>query len=338
MMSKIRLSPAIEAFAESMKAQGKKPRTIKNNVQVLNAALEVWGNIYVNSIQPRHIENLFAAHDWAPSTYNLYLANLRGNFFPWARRHKHIPKDYDPTEGWRTRRVPNVERLWLPVEEFGDLLDAAWNERDRAILALGLYTFARGIEISNLRIEDLDFSNNSVNIYRTKTEEEDMLPMVLELKQELLTWTNRYRQLAGPLQPDWFVIPWFQKAKDDRGRWTRAYTLNKVYPHRPIQRPYYQVHGALEVLGYGEMDRTGTHTLRRSGARALFDRLRSEGFDGALMRVQSMLGHKDAKTTQKYLGLTIERHQRNEMLAGKPMFPNVGKSAEIIQIARQSWA
>jgi hypothetical protein len=51
-----------------------------------------------------------------------------------------------------------------------------------------------------------------------------------------------------------------------------------------------------------------------------------------------MLGHKDAKTTQKYLGLTIERHQRNEMLAGKPMFPNVGKSAEIIQIARQSWA
>lgn len=84
------------------------------------------------------------------------------------------------------------------------------------------------------------------------------------------------------------------------------------HTYRPAQR-------ALEALGYPVL-REGEHTLRRSGARAYADQLRSQGYDGALLRVASMLGHKDTKQTEHYIGWHLERQQRNEALAGKSMF------------------
>lgn len=74
------------------------------------------------------------------------------------------------------------------------------------------------------------------------------------------------------------------------------------------------------------------HVLRRSGARALFDRLRHEGYDGALRRVQAMLGHSSGTITETYLGLDVERVQRNEMLAGKPMFPDLPRAGTLHEL------
>jgi integrase len=76
----------------------------------------------------------------------------------------------------------------------------------------------------------------------------------------------------------------------------------------------------------------GGHVLRRSGARALFDRLRHEGYDGALKRVQSMLGHSNSVISERYLSLGVERLQRNEMLAGKPMFPETRKPGTLSEL------
>ena len=64
----------------------------------------------------------------------------------------------------------------------------------------------------------------------------------------------------------------------------------------------------------------GCHILRRSGARNLFEELRNTGHDGAARRVQSMLGHSSVVMTELYLGIDNEKRQRNQMLAGKPMF------------------
>lgn len=334
--TKLRLSDAIDEFHRALEARGKKPRTIYNNLQPLHAALEIWGNIYVASIKPHHIERLFAGRRWSESTRNLYLSNLRGNFFAWARLHRHIPKDYDPTDGWRSVRVPKKERFWLPVEEFGDLLDAATCERDRAIIAIGLFTFCRGSEISGLHIRDLDFERYTVNIYREKTSQQDVLPMAGELAEELRIWLNWYENKMGGLHPDWYLVPSrmpLPMKQDEFGVLRPTGEEPKLRPLQRYGKPYDGVKRAMARLGYTEKGH-GAHDLRRSGARALFDRLRSEGYDGALMRVSSMLGHADTKTTEKYLGLGIERQQRNELLAGKQMFPAMRRDRKILQIAR----
>lgn len=333
MNEKLRLSDAIDLYLQHMQAKGREHRTIKNHRQPLNRALELWGNIYVVSITPTHIDRLFESSTWGPSTRNLYLSTLRGGFFAWCRRNGVLHRDYDPTEGWTNVKVPNTPKLWIGVEEFSDLLEACDNARDRAVCALGLFTFMRGSEISRLRFADLDFDHGTLNIYREKTKEWDLLPMSQELRHELLSWMSVYeREVGEPVRSDWFLVParsalpmFFDR---DLHKLQPTGAPAKLKPTIRLGKPYDCVKRPLSRLGYDDKG-TGAHTLRRSGARAWFEVLRDQGYDGALRRVSAMLGHKQVSMTERYLGLELEKRQRNELLAGKVMFPNMAKTATI---------
>lgn len=63
----------------------------------------------------------------------------------------------------------------------------------------------------------------------------------------------------------------------------------------------------------------GVHILRRSMARALYERLRAEGHPEPLRVVQALLGHADPATTRIYIGLRPDREERNELLAGSDL-------------------
>ena len=65
----------------------------------------------------------------------------------------------------------------------------------------------------------------------------------------------------------------------------------------------------------------GSHTLRRSGARALFDRLAESGYDRSLRIVQSMLHHSSVTITEKYIGVTPDQRSRDEIIKGQEMYP-----------------
>lgn len=321
----ITLSDAIDGFTQHLTARGLTKSTVKNHRQILHRALTLWGNIQVQSIQPRHIDRLFQDGAWAPATQNLYLGYLRA-FFTWARGHGYMHRDAEPTVGWRNLRVPRVERAKVPVEDFDTLLDGCDHPRDRIAVALGLYTFMRVSEIITLRVSDVDLAACTITMYRHKTKEEDTLPVCEELREELVRWFNWYRQdQQGRLMPHWLLVP--AKEKDDwigvEGTLVRTGTVAHVKPERKVHHPWQMAQRALTRYGIVEKH-TGGHTLRRSGARALFDALREQGYDGALMRVSSMLGHADVKITQRYLGIGLERQQRNDLLAGKRMFPAKG--------------
>ena len=325
MPEKMRMSDAIDQYLEHMRAKGREPRTIKNHRQPLNRALEVWGNIYVESVTPNHIDRLFADSGWGPSTQNLYLSTVRGGFFAWCRRNHVIRRDYDPTEGWTNVKVPVSPKLWIGVEEFSDLLEACDNARDRMVCALGLFTFCRGSEISRLRIADLDFDHSTISIYREKTKEWDVLPMSLELKGELVRWLAEYEREAGePVRQDWFLVP-ARSALPMRF----DFAVNKLQPTgeparlKPTVRlgkPYDCVKRPLARIGYPEKG-SGAHVLRRSGARGWYEALRETGHDAAMRRVQAMLGHKSLAMTERYLNLQLEKKERDELIAGKAMFP-----------------
>ena len=319
-----------DEYANHLRARGMAPSTVKGHIQILNRWVTLMGDTKVSYIRPQHIDRFFGAAGWSPKTQNLYLSQIRA-YFAWCRRMNYLDRAADPTEGWRAVRGESREQFWLPPEEFAALLDASDDPRDRAIIAIGMYTFLRGSEIASLKIQDLDLTRNTLSVYRQKTKDADTLPVCEELAVEMERWLRDYRKLMvfhQGLTPEWYLIPnrkgtvpvWDYEKKIVLSHRRNA----ELRPESRIRRPYEAVNRALRELGY-DMKGTGAHTLRRSGARALFDRLRSEGYDGALRRVSAMLGHKDTKTTEVYLGLSLERLQRNELLAGKPMFPALQK-------------
>lgn len=323
MPRQLTLSEAIESYASHLRARDLANNTIKNATQVLRRAVREWGDIQVGSIRPVHIDRLFSNGGWGPSTRNLYLGNLR-QFFEWCRHHGYMARDFDPAFGWRNVRVPNTPKLRLPVEEFYPLMDACEHPRDRAAVALGLFTFCRGSEIQTIRLNDLDLGNLTLEIYRRKTHQYDTLPVCEELRQEMVRWLNWYRQDQGELMGNWFLVP---SKKSPTFTWVDGQPVPTEMPGnlRPTQmvgHPYEAVKRPLAAMGY-DTEGEGNHTLRRSGARALADRLRGEGVDSALLRVASMLGHRDVRVTQVYIGWDLERDQRNAMLQGERMFPQV---------------
>ncbi len=52
---------------------------------------------------------------------------------------------------------------------------------------------------------------------------------------------------------------------------------------------------------------------------------------GDIFKLSRILGHSSVKTTEIYLGLSLEREQRNELIAGQVMFPSV-RNATVIPL------
>ena len=114
MATSIRLTEANEQYARHLRSQGLAENTVKNNTQVVNRAVALWGDIVLTSITHAHIDHLFSHNEWKESTRNLYLGQLNA-FFKWARLHKYMPRDTSPTDGWRAIRVPKKDRTRITV-------------------------------------------------------------------------------------------------------------------------------------------------------------------------------------------------------------------------------
>lgn len=316
------LSKASIEYLEFMEARGLAKATKQGARNMLGHALRAWGDLDLQDLQPRHIDALFIGKTWSTGTRNIYLIALR-SFLRWCRTHRYMSPDYDPTEGWTTRPMEKKERTWLTLPVLRELMDAAEHPRDRAFIAIGIYTFLRASEIVNLKIEDIDIERSELRVYRIKTKQQDRLPICLELQIELVRWLDYYQREQGDLDPRWYLTPsrgpnQMTGVPGER-RLIPTGKPGRLRPRSPAGRPQRIVKDALDRLGIDKRG-DGCHVLRRSGARALYEQLRDMGHDGAARRVQSMLGHASLVMTEKYLGIDHERRQRNEALAGRPMF------------------
>lgn len=325
--AQVRLSDAIDEYLSSRRSNGYSNNTVKSAHNVLTKLLVQVGNIYVDSIGSHHIDGLYAANAsrWkSPETLNLSRSHLAG-FFKWCRAHRYMTPDNEPLVDRRRRHVPRQDRLRVPVAEFPRLLDAAQFPRNRMIISLGLYLFLRAGEIRTLRVSDvhLDLGEVTVKVHK-KGGDIDRMPVSRQLDQELRRWLTDYTERVGPLAPDMFLVPGMNNApgfydyekKQIQGR---SHTEGLLVPSRPVSEPQDVVHRALEALGYKTL-REGCHTLRRSGARALYDELADRGHDYALEVVSAMLHHSQMATTQIYLGLADSERRRDLTLKGRDMF------------------
>lgn len=333
------LSDAIGRYLADKRAKGYAANTIRHHRTTLNHLLADIGNIQLSSIQPRHIDIFWSKHeDWGPGNFNKNRSTLR-TFFTWAQARGYMPKASDPMEGVRKRKVPPKDWLIIPETEFDSVLDAAGNPRDRALVAVGLYLFTRGSESTAIRWGDINWDTKEITVNRGKTTTLDVLPMCSELEKELRRWRLAYAESVGEVpKPAWFLLPAYTKpvfkGRMPGGGRTPIYQAESVLiPTRQFRDATRRVQTVLTRAGYPELDGEGGHTLRRSGATALYNELSDRGHDRSIRMVQAMLGHTSISTTEVYLRLDLDRKTRNDLLAGKPMFGG-GQLAEVRSIEK----
>lgn len=329
-----RLPDVIEEFLRSRKAQGFRPNTITNEQRSLDRLLAYLGPIQVRHIEERHIDEFLAREQGrglSAGTLNVTLQALR-NFFKFCVRRGYMRVNV-AAHRRLYRQVPR-SRLRIPASDFPRLLDACDHPRDRMLFALGIYLWLRDSEATDLRVGDVDLRNGSVTVRIHKTNQIDVMPISYELDKELRRWLSYYStDLGTPLKSDMLLVPAKSRprGKDPvTGHYRAVPGDEHLRPYAKITRTYDPIKKVLERCGYpvtlesGRGAMEGMHTLRRSGARARFDFLVSQGYDGAIKEVQAGLHHKSVQTTERYLGLDLDAHRRYHNIRGQHMY---GESA-----------
>lgn len=349
----VRVSDAIDEYLASSQARGDRPNTLRAKRTALDRLLrdEKCGNILIRSVTSRHIDHVFETmrrDQLAARSVNGYRQVL-GHFFDWCQARRYIPVGVTPMTGTRTQRVMPRKRVTIPPARFGDLLDAAEasSRRDRTVVALGLYLFLRQSEIVSLTVGDVHLDEGTIDVTIHKTQDRDRMPISRELDGELRAWLTYYAADAGQLKPGWPLTP--AKASP-RWRGIAQGVLERVdggtcalNPNRPLIQPHLAVQRALVRAGYrirdddGRRNYEGIHTLRRSGARALYESLTARGHDYAIREVQAMLHHKSVTMTEHYLSITADLKRRDENIRGKVMFPGIVVS-NVVELRRAGGA
>lgn len=321
------LHEAISAFQDWRRSRGIAAGTLKRDRATLISLERSAGpRLKVSSLTTAHIDAFFLERSaLAPQTQNLDLSTLRVfcTFLEtrgFHRKATNLLVDYRPL-----KYAPEARRR-VPVGEFPALLDSATHPRDRMVIALGLYLFLRASEIRLIRVQDVSLATDEVSVRVPKTRDSDIMPISAELARELRSWLTYYSSKMGQLAPDWFLVPTFSNRsfhRDAAGR-IIAPLEPDLEPARPVSIPERVVQKVLTNHGWPTTHKEGVHTLRRSGARALYDELAAtDGHSNALETVSAMLHHKIMATTQVYLGLTESRRKRDRIIAGRPMFPSL---------------
>lgn len=314
-----RLKEAALLYERHLVARSIAASTAHTRLLTVMALIQVVGDLDTARVEAVHVDRLFTAKaEWAPGTRNNHQSHLR-LFFEWCRFRGFMRKDSDPLFGWSHQKYSTPDRLRIPVTEWERLFGACSTEIQKIIIATGLFLFLRSSEQQAIQLKHVHLDRSEIEIYRKKTRDHDTMPISSELDSYLrphLVW------LAGQgiSHPDHYLIPTRTYPRNSADGTGFIAGTGKLNPDRAFLHPHRYVQRVLAKAGY-PTHQEGEHTLRRSGARAYFDSLVSQGYDGALRRVQSMLGHKNAAMTEHYLGLTLDRQRRNNDLRGQPMFP-----------------
>lgn len=333
------LSDLVDEYAAASKGNGYARNTVRLRVNAARTFLAIVGNIRTANVTSQHADAYFAARyakGISPVTLNNELSLLK-DFWRYAARRGFTKRDI--FEHRRLYRVMPADRVRVPATKFGHLLDSCPHPVDRMVVALGLYLMLRQSEIVDLRIADVNLETGYIRARIHKSSAVDDMPICAELDRELRRWLTWYTEhMQAPLDPLWYLVP-AKTAPQFAGRGKATHEHVRLKPMQRIAHPEQVVQRALRASGYtttadGKTTREGVHTLRRSSARAMFDRLVEDGHDQALRVVQSALHHQSQTTTERYLGVEIDKRRRDELIRGREMFP--ADTSNVHEITRKA--
>lgn len=333
------LSDAIDEFDRHRKSQDFSKSTLSNHRGTLKKFLAVNGNIWCNAITDKHVTRFFEEISKTKQPQSMRNDHTALSvFFEYARYKGYMSLDVNPLWGRRKPAKVKRERNRLHVSRFASFLDAAEQrcERDRAAMSVVLYTLMRDSEIVDLRLWDLDLEAGYIKARIFKTKQEDRVPICAELDKELRRWLIYYTEQVGVLKPHYYLLPSRStRGVQGAGGVIESIIQTRLEPERPIGALGRLAREALIKIdfpvedGNGKPLYEGAHTIRRSGARALFDQLVADGYDRALRIVQSMLHHASSAQSEEYLGITADRRSRDDILRGQVMYALGGDVIEL---------
>lgn len=359
-ISEINVIEAAEFYITDIASRGMAPLTVRGRASWVRRFAESATRSYrtdrdskravckTGDMHPRYVTKFFeegnprTGKKFSPGNYNNGLTALRG-FLTWLENSRYMPKE---SAGWLLgeRKLLHEERqpkYYIPAADFPRVLDVAgeWHIADRAVMAMALYTLGRQGELSGLQLRHVNLDERTIMMRRPKRQRWTEVGITRELMGELVTWLEWYAQQMECVSarammedhPDWYLLPRrhycpFQGEdgkylKTGPGRYYLAPTVRSTHLERVVKR----VLDALGVDGRHTAHVTqlgeGIHTVRRSGARALYDQLSEVlGNDKAIFMVSVMLDHEDIKITLLYIGRDIERERLNDWLRENSMY------------------
>jgi integrase len=216
--------------------------------------------------------------------------------------------------------------------ELRQLLNAADFPRDRALIAFIANTGLRISEAVEMRVRDVAFNKGELYVYLPKTKEEVTIPLSLDLERELRAWLTHYTEAVGDLKRTHYLFPVCLRHTFMPGHAQQPYQERRLNPEGRLGHPHVIIKDVAVKAGIELDPGDAWHTLRRSFARILYEDAREHGHDNALRIVQAALNHKEVSTTERYLGLDIERQRYADMIKGKPFLTADEESGKIIPL------
>lgn len=162
------------------------------------------------------------------------------------------------------------------LEQYENPDDPALGLRDRAILLLGLKMGMREVDVAQMRMNQIDWANQSIRFVQEKTHVEKLLPMPVDVGNAIF----RYMKEGRPNSP----VPYL-------------FITHKA-PYLKISRTVCR--GAVK-RALGKSSRASFHTARRTYATGRFRNNCSASL------VADLLGHTSTDTVHKYISLDGER-------------------------------
>jgi integrase len=334
------VSEVVAEYLILRKGMGKAPATVRQERSILlRFAARIAGatDPQMVNVTGKHVQDyLYGKHGLlnsgcAEGTYNNHLEKLRG-LFVYAHARGYARSQLITTyNGFNRLKNPARERFQPAPAQIAEMMDSADDPRDRFFVALAVNTMGRAGELTTLRVGDMNMDNRRVTYTVYKTKQQDMIPMTVDLHEELTVWLRHYALSIGrPLHDDDYLIP--AKVAGRIGR-MQELKVNRIprfaYEYRP-DLPLTHAHRVVQQLllatGRDDVKGEGIHTLRRGMARATFDMLaKKEGFEGALETVSAILHHSSVTMTETYLGVQARRMKRDKVLQDQPLLSEMLK-------------
>lgn len=250
----------------------------------------------------------------SPEYYNKEVERLRHFLHYLVRRGACSPFVIDSCK--LAPKSEPKQYLRMQVAQIVQMIETCPDPWERWVLALASQTLGRDSELRSRRVAHMRLDLGELDWFRKKTTDVDKLPITKQLREEWQRWAMHYQEKCGPLDRNrgWFLVP---ARRHSFGHWS----------YKPDRSPYdladiVKKHASrVSGIPLAELKGQGVHIVRRSMARALYDRLVELGTPEptALNRVQVMLGHSSPQTTMIYIGVQPDRLKRNELLSGSSL-------------------
>ncbi len=181
------------------------------------------------------------------------------------------------------------EEILLVAGQF----DGTFETRNRSLFMLGVSVGGRISELLALTIGDVYQNNQPVgdllfqkDVVKGK-ETARMIPVNADGRKAIISLILCHERRYGSLEPTRPLFP----SRNGQGK----VAMTRKTGHEVLK-------AAFEKAGLN--GKLATHSLRKSYAQRMYDA------SGDIFLVREMLGHKDVRTTQKYLGVSYQKAQR----------------------------